>query len=557
MIRLAPATASTARLLAAAVALALVAFVAKACDRPPTEVGSESESAGNQSASSSSAACTAPCVVVEVVKRGGGAKLPEDPHVVTLIQGGPGSIGPFPCESGNSCTVGDRTNPLVQEIDLSTGVAVFGPEQGYNLRTDAGYCAIVRPLVSSADVFGAVSSTGEPAFVYPAPVPPQPAAAAGGAVTETKKKDVPLTKQSIVDYCITMSGGAPFVVGADDIVKVTLTLKAHSTHVVNCAYYDGSGEAPVTGGSTCPAWELIDFSDVTIPWLTDLQRDLVDTHGLRLGFLVSTANANAARLQGLTPKQKYFIEVASQTEESSRQQTTFSIKDRLSPGKDETDPILAPVDPLVCEVNKEAEPFGEVTSGIDFGDVSHGHYAITPLNSALFVADRARTTIFYNYRLAGMGSSQLVTAKFRLKPNPFFLGQQPDGYPQTLSFQVTYDFSACPDTEDPLMPVSHSGPGFDALGIVVECRPDGDEVRVTWSIEIPGTRVMSFGLQSLQDVLPDPARSDDESSRVETPFPVGFDGIYGVGELFPDDCPLPNTTIGGGTNDPKWLNPIG
>ena len=150
MIRIAPATASTARLLAAAVALALVAFVAKACDRPPTEVRSESESVGTQSASSSTP-CTAPCVVVEVVKRGGGGgKLPDDPHVVTLIQGGPDGIGPFPCESGNTCTEGDRTNPMVQEIDLSTGVAVFGPEQGYNLLTDAGYCAIVRPLVSSA-----------------------------------------------------------------------------------------------------------------------------------------------------------------------------------------------------------------------------------------------------------------------------------------------------------------------------------------------------------------------------------------------------------------------
>lgn len=556
MIRFGPATASTARLFAAVAVVALVVLSTKACDRPLTDVPSESETLGSQSGSSPNAPCTAPCVVVEVIKKGGGARHPSDSHVVTLVQGGPDGIGPFAC-SDPTCNDVDRTKPLVKEIDLSTGLAVFGPEQGYDLLTGAGYCAIVRPLVSSADVFGAVSSVGEPSFVYPAPVPPQPAAAAGGAVSTSAKKDVPLTKQSIVDYCITMSGGAPFVVGASDVVKVTLTLKPHSTHLVSCAYYDGSGQAPVTLESTCPAWELIDLSDVTIPWLTTMQQNLVADYGLRLGFLVSTANANAARLQGLTPRQKYFIEVASQTETSSRQQTTFSIKDRASPGTDESEAIPAPVDPLVCQVNTEAESFGDVAAGIDFGIVSHGHYATTPLNSALFVADRRRATIFYNYRVAGAGSSQLVTARFRLKPNPYFLGEQPDGYPETLSFQATYDFTPCPATEDPLVPVSQSGPGSGAVNVIVECRPDGDHVRVTWSIEMPATRVMSFGFQALQDVVPNPSRDNDERARVDTPFPVGIDGIYGVGETFPDDCPLPNSTIGGGTNDPKWLNPVG
>jgi hypothetical protein len=294
-----------------------------------------------------------------------------------------------------------------------------------------------------------------------------------------------------------------------------------------------------------------------VNWLTDDQTRALAA-GVRLGLLVSAASENVSQLHGLTPNETYEVEVASQVP-FTRQQTTASLKGIQSPGKGQTSPITpAPVDPLVCQVNTERDAYGDVTAGIDFGDVNHGHFAVTPLNSALFVADRARTSIFYNYRVAGAtGASQLVTARFRLKPNPYFLGEQPDGFPETLSFQVTYDFSACPATEDPLTPVSHSGPGYSEVVIVVECRPDGDDVRVTWSIEMPSTRVMSFGFQALQDVVPNPSRDNDERARVETPFPVGADGAYGIGQTFPDDCPLPNSTIGGGTNDPKWLNPIG
>lgn len=565
MNRFAPATASTVRLLAAAAAVALLVLVSKACDRPLTDVPSESETIGSQSGTSAKAPCTAPCVVVEVVKRGGGGgKLPEDPHVVTLVQGGPDGIGPFPCESGHACTEGDRTNPLVREIDTSTGLAVFGPETGYDLLAGAGYCAFVRPLVSTGDVFGAVDDAGRPTFIYPAPVPPEAVPAqAGGAVTKSEKKDLPLTKQSIVEQCIKMTDGAPFMVGVDEVVKVTLTLKPFSTDRVACVYYDGSESAPVQGGRICPAWTMIALdtdldgeTPLAINWLTEDQRRALNA-GVRLGLLVSAASENVSLLHGLTPNESHYVEVASQVP-FTRQQTTASLKGIESPGQGQTSPVIpAPVDPLVCQVNTERDPYGEVTAGIDFGDVNHGHFAVTPLSSALFVADRERATIFYNYRVADVSSSQLVTARFRLKPNPFFLDEQPDGYPETLSFQVTYDFSPCPATEDPLAPVSQSGPGADAVNIIVECRPDGDEVRVTWSIEMPSTRVLSFGFRALQDVVPNPSRDNDESARVETPFPVGDDGIYGIGETFPDDCPLPNSTIGGGTNDPKWLNPIG
>jgi hypothetical protein len=566
MFRLAPATASTARLLAAAAALVLVVLTTKACDRPLTDVTSESEAVGTQAGSSPNAPCTAPCVIVEVVQKGSAGRHPDDPHVVTLVQGGPDGIGPFPCQSGNTCTEGDRTNPLVRVIDTSNGLAVFGPETGYDLRAGAGYCAFVRPLVSTEDVFGAIDDAGRPTFIYPAPVPPEAVPArAGGAVTKSEKKDLPLTKQSIIEQCIKMSNGAPFVVGSHDVVKVTLRLKPFSTDRVACVYYDGSGTAPVQGGRICPAWTMIALdtdldgeTPLSINWLTDDQQRALSA-GVRLGLLVSAASENVSQLHGLTPNETYYVEVASQVP-YTRQQTTASLKGVTSPGGGQTSPTIpAPVDPLVCQVNTELDAYGDVTAGIDFGDVSHGHFAVTPLSSALFVADRARTSIFYNYRDAGAttGSAQLVTARFRLKPNPYFLNEQPDGYPETLSFQVTYDFSACPATEDPLVPVSQSGPGSAAVNIVVECRPDGDQVRVTWSIEMPSTRVMSFGFQALQDVVPNPSRDNDESARVSTPFPVGADGIYGVGETFPDDCPLPNSTIGGGTNDPKWLNPIG
>ncbi|MGD2218262.1 MAG: hypothetical protein PVJ64_16000, partial [Gemmatimonadales bacterium] len=315
-----------------------------------------------------------------------------------------------------------------------------------------------------------------------------------------------------------------------------------------------------------------------IPWLDDVAvpgeagktaYDLLSA-GVRVGLLVVASYGEASTLY-VSPGESVEIEAAL-----ALQNLTASLTDKVAPsrGKGKKDggsaeTVDADLDPLACVVNTDPpEPEGDADY-LDFLTFNYGYFGLLALDKATFVAEPTSASIWYNYLPGTDPALQTVNAHFRFKRNDPDLVLEgydfgPDAGPETINLVEDVDFRGCPNGgPDPGTFEIDLGEGVAAT-VHVACRVPIDEeaasageIRATWVLEYPASRLVEFRFQVSGDATgldsyPSPDRSDPDITRsmVLIPYPLGDDGAIG-GYGTAADCPLLEGAFGR-SNDPKW-----
>lgn len=515
-------------------ALTLSVFLIKGCAEPRSE-RTVSEPTAPQLAAAT-ANCTVgsdgePCIVVRV-KAPGNMTLPEG-LIVTLVAG---SDGPF-----------DASGRLLKRPILD-GVAVFEYDGGYQL-APGGYCAWVAP-VTELEAFTAGGTFIVPTSIA---VPMGSAEPVGGAVSDTQRKSVPLTKAAYEHNCLWfyVSSQPPGVLELGNSLTFDLTLQTAASIEARCHSTQGSGSGQ---GATveCPTWGVVALDEddegnplsieeivQKFPWLDPA----LYSAGVRVGILASLGYGNASLLNGLTPGQAIAIETAQGDFTASASDKTPKGGSKKKPP--ETEAVDLDYLPLVCRDETEpAEPEDPGVSGIDLFTVHHGYLGYYSLATDRFEANPRRVAFWYRYVVRSNGSTT-VQLHARLKQRP----GETDNFPENINLVETVDFSDCPiGAPDP----SHIVREIDEENSVivdVSCRRPvdatdaSDELEAVWDFTFPGSRQVELRLEvvdgdGILDTYPDPARADDTRSMVLQEFTPGY-------------CPLSEGTIGK-SNDPKW-----
>lgn len=559
----------------------LLAFLVKACAEPqPTQPPSESGDV--QLAVGGSPKCQPTdahgCVTVQVDIKGGG-ELPSD-LVVTLVNG---TDGPFdmdnPLDDPESPWDG-QPKPLM--LPVMNGVAKFEPPD-FTL-PPGGFCATVRQ--GTVEVLTAGGTFIVPTELF---APVSEAVAVGPRVSESANKDAPLTKEAYEEFCLWEYSDTdpPFEVAPGTAVSVRLTLGDATAIEVSCHFLQGSETAGTGETYDCPTWALADLTvydgedidaDETlakIPWLDDVEvpgeegntaYDLL-TAGVRVGVLVVASFGDASTLYA-SPGALLQIEAALA-------HLTASLTGKTAPGKGKkggggAESVDADLDPLSCVLNTDPpEPEGDAGGYLDFLEFTYGYDGLLALDQATFVADPERASIWYNYLPGSDPDLQSVNAHFRLKRNDPGLVLEgydftPDAGPETINLVENVDFSGCPHGSPVPSTFGVDLGGGVSVAVEVSCRVPIDEaaaargeIRATWVLEYPASRVVEFRFQvngeaTGLDNYPSPERSEPGiiRSMIQIPYPLGEGGaIGGYGDAA--DCPLLESTIGK-SNDPKW-----
>jgi hypothetical protein len=394
--------------------------------------------------------------------------------------------------------VNSQTGPFRQNQALA--MALTGPD-GF-ARIDnlplGSYCVHVRPLSSLNDangngtlvaptvVYEPNESHGEPAMIYT------------GGVSSTI-----MTNAAYVEHCI-QNPILHLTSSSTTATAFVPLLPAVQSAAIQTQYLDPEGNPAQAGG-----WVIIDKSG-EIPWFPPA----LAAQGIKPGLLISTGGSDAngnVFVGGLTPGVPVVLESGIATTPAFGQLTSTLFA--LAPSYGQATNLGAIVlEPLLCVLQRDAEPTGDNTGSIDFlGPIKAGFRADfgPPLTF--------RNELAFFYTQTGTGDGKLHLR---------FVGSK------EVNVTASYTWDG---TTGSLGKVTGSTSIQFAVGFVPVA---GGGVRVTWSVtNLPeNLSVAEYFLSTNGDQAPNPERSTVQRAYTS--------------------IPIPTVCTGGQSNDDQWWLPM-